>query len=93
MARPLRIEFDGALYHVTSREDRREDIFEGDEDRRRFLNLLAEVAERFGNERWHRIPSDRAATAAVYLRRHGKQGMCRLAAVALLLTRPLRAPA
>jgi putative transposase len=52
MARPLRIEFDGALYHVTSRGDRREDIFEDDEDRRRFLNLLAEVAERF-NWRCH----------------------------------------
>ena len=27
MARPLRLEFAGALYHVTSRGDRREDIF------------------------------------------------------------------
>ncbi len=29
MARPLRLEFASALYHVTSRGDRREDIFEG----------------------------------------------------------------
>lgn len=28
MARPLRIEFPGAVYHVTSRGDRREPIFE-----------------------------------------------------------------
>ena len=28
MVRPLRLEFDGALYHVTSRGDRREDIYE-----------------------------------------------------------------
>jgi REP element-mobilizing transposase RayT len=47
MARPLRIEFRGALYHVTSRGDRREVIFEDDEDRLVFLHTLAEVVERF----------------------------------------------
>lgn len=47
MARPLRIEFAGALYHVTSRGDRREAIYEDDEDRDRFLGTLAEVVERF----------------------------------------------
>jgi REP element-mobilizing transposase RayT len=46
MARPLRIEFAGALYHVTSRGDRREPIFEDEEDRRTFLNVLAEVVDR-----------------------------------------------
>ncbi len=45
MARPLRIEFPGALYHVTSRGDRREPIYEDDEDRQRFVSLLAEVIE------------------------------------------------
>ncbi len=47
MARPLRIEFSGALYHVTSRGDRREAIFEDGEDRLIFLYTLAEVVERF----------------------------------------------
>jgi len=47
MARPLRIEFSGALYHVTSRGDRREAIFEDDEDRDTFLSTLGEVVERF----------------------------------------------
>ncbi len=47
MARPLRIEFPGALYHVTSRGDGREDIYRGDADRRIFLALLAEVCEQF----------------------------------------------
>lgn len=47
MARPLRIEFPGALYHVTSRGDRRETIFEDDEDREVFLGVLAEVVSRF----------------------------------------------
>ena len=46
MARPLRLEFEGALYHVTSRGDRREDIYETDEDRLAFLNLLGAVCDR-----------------------------------------------
>ncbi len=36
MARPLRLESAGALYHVTSRGDRREDIFEDDSHRKCF---------------------------------------------------------
>jgi putative transposase len=47
MARPLRIEFAGALYHVTSRGDRREPIFEDDEDRLMFFGILKEVLQRF----------------------------------------------
>jgi len=47
MARPLRIEFPGALYHVTARGDRREDIFEDDEDRSLFLDTLGDVTRRF----------------------------------------------
>lgn len=47
MARPLRLEFDGALYHVTARGDRGEDIYDDNEDREAFLTLLASVAERF----------------------------------------------
>ena len=47
MARPLRIEFPGTLYHVTSRGDRREPIYEDDADREQFLATLAEVVERY----------------------------------------------
>jgi REP element-mobilizing transposase RayT len=47
MARPLRIEFAGALYHITSRGDRREAIFDDDEDRERFLAVLGEVVEHY----------------------------------------------
>jgi REP element-mobilizing transposase RayT len=47
MARPLRIEYAGALYHVTSRGDRREDIYLDDADRLMFLEVLAEVCGRF----------------------------------------------
>jgi len=47
MARPLRIEFPGAIYHVTSRGDRREPIFEDDEDRHCFLAVVGQAMERF----------------------------------------------
>ncbi len=47
MSRPLRIEFPGALYHVTSRGDGREAIFLDDEDREAFLAVFGEVIETF----------------------------------------------
>jgi REP element-mobilizing transposase RayT len=47
MSRPLRIEFPGALYHVTSRGDGREVTFLGDEDRHRFLDVLSELVHDF----------------------------------------------
>jgi len=47
MARPLRIERAGGWYHVTSRGNERKAIFRDDRDRRHFLELLAEVVERF----------------------------------------------
>jgi REP element-mobilizing transposase RayT len=43
LGRPLRLEFSGGLYHLTSRGDRREDIYESDDDRVLFLNILGEV--------------------------------------------------
>ena len=46
MARPLRLELPGAVYHVTSRGDRREDIYLNDADRQRWLDLLGEVCVR-----------------------------------------------
>lgn len=52
MARPLRIEYAGALYHVTARGDRREDIYVDDEDRQVWLQILAQVSRRF-NWRCH----------------------------------------
>mgnify|MGYP001570858843 FL=1 len=46
MARPLRLEFAGALYHLTARGNARGDIFLDDEDRRLFLELLGkEIAQ------------------------------------------------
>lgn len=47
MSRPLRLEFPGALYHVTSRGDRREPIVEDDDDRLVWLSVLADALARF----------------------------------------------
>jgi len=47
MARPLRIELAGGLYHVTSRGDGREDIFLDDVDRLAWLELFGQVCRRF----------------------------------------------
>ena len=46
MARPLRIEFPGALYHVTSRGNGRADIFLDDADRHAFLAVLDAACQR-----------------------------------------------
>ncbi|MEQ1807165.1 MAG: transposase [Burkholderiaceae bacterium] len=50
MARSLRIEFPGAVYHVTARGDRREPIFADDEDRRSLLRVTAQALARFDGE-------------------------------------------
>jgi len=50
MSRPLRIEFPGAVYHVTSRGDRREPIFVDDADRQNLLEVLAQAMDRFDAE-------------------------------------------
>ena len=48
MARPLRIEFADALYHVTSRGNERRRIFKTNEDRETFLRFVGIAAIRFG---------------------------------------------
>ena len=47
MARPLRLEYAGAVYHVTSRGDRQEDVYLDDDDRRIWLEVLATACHRF----------------------------------------------
>ena len=48
MARPLRLEFPGAFYHLTSRGNRQESIFLDDGDRRSFLDLLGKEVRQQG---------------------------------------------
>jgi REP element-mobilizing transposase RayT len=46
MPRKLRVEYPGAIYHVMSRGDRREDIYLDDVDRQDFLKTLAEACQK-----------------------------------------------
>ena len=48
MARKLRVEYPGAIYHLMNRGDRRESIFKDDEDRQRFLGTLGEACVKTG---------------------------------------------
>jgi REP element-mobilizing transposase RayT len=47
MARPLRIQYPGAYYHVMNRGNRRQDIFETDQDRQVFVNTLFDSCESY----------------------------------------------
>ena len=47
---PLRIEFPGAVYHVTARGDRREPIYRDDVDRTTQLHVTAQAMERFDSQ-------------------------------------------
>jgi len=47
MSRPLRLEFEGAFWHITTRGNERKDIFRRDDDRLEFLSLLAAAVKRF----------------------------------------------
>ena len=47
MARPLRIQYPGALYHVTNRGNARQHIFRDDEDRNCFLSILSESIDTY----------------------------------------------
>ena len=48
MPRKLRVQYPGAIYHLMSRGDRREDIFADDRDRERFLETLEETCRKTG---------------------------------------------
>lgn len=48
MARPLRIEYPGAFYHVTSRGNERREIFKSQKDREKFLSYLESAVVRYG---------------------------------------------
>ena len=48
MARPLRIQYPGAVYHVMARGSHGQKIFADDMDRKRFLETLTEACQRTG---------------------------------------------
>lgn len=77
ITRPIRIEFSGALYHVTSRGDRRENIYEDDEDRIQFLDVLRRVVEDFKAVRRNNQRALRRMTE-VNIRRNAAIAYCAL---------------
>ena len=48
MARKLRVEYAGAIYHVMNRGDQREGIFMDDADRQRFVDTMGEACAKTG---------------------------------------------
>jgi REP element-mobilizing transposase RayT len=46
MARQLRIQYEGAIYHLMSRGDRHEEFFRDDLDRKNFLQVLGAACEK-----------------------------------------------
>jgi len=47
MTRPLRIEYPGAVYHITSRGNEKKAVYKDDQDRKNFLNTLQHVNHRY----------------------------------------------
>ena len=50
MARELRMEYPGAIYHIMNRGDRREAVFRDDQDRKVFISTLGEACQKTGWE-------------------------------------------
>jgi putative transposase len=47
MARPLRIEYPGAVYHITTRGNEKKPVYKDDQDRDNFLSTLHQVSKRY----------------------------------------------
>ena len=95
MARKIRIEYAGAIYHVINRGDRQEAIFKDDADRLRFLESLGEActslwpgtgAERGGESRAHRARGvGQGPLGSKGLRQRAKGDPIKVVAIALRL--------
>lgn len=78
MSRPLRIQFEDAVYHATSRGNDRRDIVRDDDDRGAWLAALEESADRYGvellawclmNNHFHLLVATPRANLAEFMRR------------------------
>ena len=72
MTRPLRIEYPGAVYHVTSRGNARESIFLEDTDRQVFLEVLETVVGKYNwlDQRQLFFPDNCEKIISVFSRRN-----------------------
>jgi putative transposase len=48
MARPLRLEYEGALYHITARGNERQDIYFTPTDYEKYLSYIVQAKEKYG---------------------------------------------
>jgi len=76
MARPLRIEFEGALYHVMARGNAKADIFLDDEDRQAFVDNLDRVCRRVKS--WGQVLFHALSAATVVRRPFSVNSICEL---------------
>jgi len=65
MARPLRIEYPGAVYHITSQGNEKKPVYRDDQDRENFLSTLDKVNKRY-NWFCHALKSLRWNRPTVY---------------------------
>lgn len=77
MARPLRIQFPGAVYHVTNRGNERRNIFQDDADRKAFLRILSESTDTYQiilhgfvlmDNHWHLLAQTPLANISEFMR-------------------------
>ncbi len=77
MARPLRIQFPGAVYHVTNRGNNRSSLFKDDDDRKAFLTILAQSVDTYQirihsyvmmNNHWHLLAQTPLANLSEFMR-------------------------
>jgi len=74
MARKLRVQYPGTIYHLMNRGDRREPNFRDDHDRQRFHEPWGKLAPRRAGHAWiaHRLDMGVAGYAAQFLRKARK---------------------
>jgi putative transposase len=77
MARPLRIQYPGALYHLTNRGNERKRIFRDDEDRQQFLAILSKALDTYSvamhsyvlmNNHWHMLAQTPLGNVSEFMR-------------------------
>jgi hypothetical protein len=93
MSRPLRIEFPGAVYHISARGNEGQPIFLKDGDRRQFLELLG---REIGQQRWlchgYCLLTDQYRLLIETLEGHLGRGVGRLNAILLAVVQSALPP-
>ncbi len=68
MARPIRVEYTNAVYHVTAQGNERKANYRDDADRQRFLETIEETVERFGLAIESLVEQEADGRVAIWLR-------------------------